>query len=90
MTAPCESPLTDDQLTEYWAHDLAPDGDAAVEAHLFTCATCAARLEELSALGSGVAALARQGRIAGIISRALLNQLQHDGVRVRYYSVSPG
>ena len=90
MTAPCESPLTDDQLTEYWAHDLAPDGEAAVEAHLFACATCAARLEELSALGSGVAALARQGRLAGIISRALLNQLQHDGVRVRYYSVSPG
>ena len=90
MTAPCESPLTDDQLAEYWAHDLAPDGEAAVEEHLFTCATCSARLETLSALGTGVAALARQGRIAGIISRALLNQLQHEGVRVRYYSVSPG
>ena len=32
MMAPCVSPLTDDLLTEYWAHDLAPDGEAAVEA----------------------------------------------------------
>jgi len=87
---PCASPLTDDELTEYWAGDLEPAREAAIEEHVFHCAGCAARLDALSALGTAVAALARQGRIAGIISRSLLNQLQHEGVRVRYFSVSPG
>jgi hypothetical protein len=37
-----------------------------------------------------VAALAHQGRLSGIISRALLNRLQSDGVRVRQYTLDPG
>jgi len=41
-------------------------------------------------VAGGVAALARQGRVSGIISRALLNRLQRDGVRVRQYTLDPG
>jgi hypothetical protein len=41
-------------------------------------------------VAGGVAALARQGRISGIISRALLNRLQRDGVRVRQFTLDPG
>jgi hypothetical protein len=41
-------------------------------------------------MAAAVTSLARQGRVTGIISRATLNQLQRDGVRVRLYSLFPG
>ncbi len=42
------------------------------------------------ALETGLATLVRQGRISGIVSRALLNRMQRDGIRVRMYSLAPG
>jgi hypothetical protein len=90
MTAGCATPIADDRLIDYWAHDL-PEADAsASEEHLFSCAHCSARLEAVASLTGGVAALARQGRISGIISRALLNRLQRAGVRIRQYTLDPG
>ena len=44
----------------------------------------------MSSLGAGLAALARRGHVAGVVSRALLNRIQRDGVQVRLYSLSPG
>lgn len=86
----CATPIADERLADYWAHDL-PDVDVSeVEAHLFSCAGCSARLEAVASVAGGVAALARQGRISGIISRALLNRLQRDGVRIRQYTLHPG
>ncbi len=64
--------------------------EAAVEEHLFNCADCGTRLKTLAAMGAGVVQLARQGRISGVISRALLNLLQSESVNVRLYTVSPG
>ena len=90
MTAVCASPIADERLIDYWAGDLPAADSAAVEEHLFACADCSARLEAMAALAGGVAALARQGRISGIISRALLNKLQRDGVRVRQFTLDPG
>lgn len=90
MTPVCASPIADERLIDYWADDL-PAGDAStLEEHLFSCADCSARLEGVASVGGGVAALARQGRVVGIISRALLNRLQRDGVRVRQYTLDPG
>jgi hypothetical protein len=90
MTAACASPIADERLIDYWAGDLPADDGAALEEHLFSCADCSARLESVASLAGGVAALARQGRISGIISRALLNRLQRDGVRVRQFTLDPG
>jgi len=90
MTAACASPVADERLIDYWTGDLPADDGAALEEHLFSCAPCSARLEEVASLAGGVAALARQGRISGIISRALLNRLQRDGVRVRQFTLDPG
>jgi len=90
MTGVCLHPIADESLIDYWSGGLPPGESDAIEEHVFACAVCAARLESVSALGAGITALARHGRIAGIISRATLNQLQHDGVRVRLYSVAPG
>ena len=44
----------------------------------------------LAALGAGLATLVRQGRVSGIVSRALLNRMQRDGIHVRMYSLVPG
>jgi hypothetical protein len=90
VTAVCADPIADERLVDYWAHDL-PDADVdTLEEHLFSCAACTARLEAVASVSAGVAALARQGRVSGIISRALLNRLQRDGVRIRQYTLDPG
>lgn len=90
MTMGCATPIADERLADYWAHDLPEADGSAIEEHLFSCADCTARLEAVAALAGGVASLARQGRISGIISRALLNRLQRDGVRIRQYTLHPG
>jgi hypothetical protein len=91
MTSNCQAPISDGALLDYWTHELA-DGDETdrVEEHLFACGDCSARLERLSALGTGLAALVREGRVGGIVSRALLNRMQRDGLHIRMYSLEPG
>jgi hypothetical protein len=86
----CLAPIGDETLLDYWSGDLATPQSDLVEEHLFACGDCGAQLDKLVSLGSAVAALARHGRIAGVISHTLLNRLQRDGVRVRFYSLSPG
>ena len=91
MMPQCQAPIPDRTLLDYWARDLA-DGDETdrVEEHLFACGDCSARLHLLAALGTGLVTLVRQGRVSGIVSRALLNRMQRDGVHVRMYSLVPG
>ena len=91
MMGPCQSPLSDATLLDYWVADgLDPEEMDRVETHVFACGECAARLQQLAAIGTGVSALVRQGRVSGIVSRAILNRLQRDGVRVRMFSLWPG
>ena len=91
MMPSCQTPISDALLLDYWAGDL-PDGDEmnALEEHLFACGECLARLQDVAALGAGLATLARQGRVSGIVSRSLLNRLQRDGAHVRMYWLAPG
>src|SRR5262245_42941402 len=88
---PCQAPIPERTLFDYWAGDL-PDGDEMnrVEEHLFACGDCSARLDQMAALGAGLAALVRQGRVSGIVSRAILNRLQRDGAHVRMFWLAPG
>ena len=91
MTSRCEAPIPEGTLLDYWARDLTDGAETdRIEEHLFACGDCSARLHGLSALGSGLAALVRQGRVSGIVSRALLNRMQRDGIHVRMYSLAPG
>jgi hypothetical protein len=91
MMPSCQTPISDTLLLDYWAGDL-PDGDEmnALEEHLFACGDCSDRLQDVAALGAGLATLARQGRVSGIVSRSLLNRLQRDGAHVRMYWLAPG
>lgn len=91
MMAACQTPIPDATLVDYWACDLADDGAAGrVEEHLFACVDCSRRLDSLATFASGLATLVRRGRISGIVSRALLNRMQRDGLHVRMYSLEPG
>ncbi len=86
----CDSPIAEDALVDYWIGGVNAADEEAIEAHLFACGDCTARLAGIASLTAGVAALARQGRISGLISRSLINRLQREGVALRQYSVSPG
>ena len=90
MMLRCQAPILDGTLLDYWARDLADSEADRVEEHLFACGDCTTRLHRLAALGPGLATLVRQGRVAGIVSRALLNRMQRDGIHVRMYSLGPG
>ena len=90
MTAACLAPVADETMVDYWSGGLLPQQSEAIEEHVFGCASCAARLDAVSSMAAGITSLARQGRVSGVISRATLNQLQRDGVRVRVYSLMPG
>ena len=90
MTAPCDAPIRDEALLEYWCGELPAEAGEQLEEHLFACAACACRLQRLSSMAGGIAALARSGRVSGIISRALLNRLQRDGLNVRVFTLAPG
>lgn len=87
----CQDPISDATLLDYWTRDLAdgPETDR-VEEHVFACGECSARLQQLTAIGTGLATLVREGRLSGIVSRALLNRMQRDGLHIRLYSLEPG
>jgi hypothetical protein len=91
MMPRCQAPISDEALLDYWARDPADSDETdRVEEHLFACGECSARLHRLAAFGPGLATLVRQGRVSGIVSRALLNRMQRDGIHVRLYSLAPG
>ena len=90
MMPQCDAPVSDDDLLEYWTRAIDGAEAGRVEEHLFICGACAARLDAMASLGSGLAALVRRGRVSGIVSRALLNRMQRDGVHVRLFTLSPG
>ena len=90
MMPGCQAPIPEGTLLDYWARDLAAGDEDRVEAHLFACGDCSARLHRLAALGPGLATLVGQGRVSGIVSRALLNRMQRDGIHVRMYLARAG
>lgn len=86
----CMAPLSDETVLAYWVGELGAEESERLEAHLFECDECAARLDGVASIGTGLVTLVRQGRITGIVSRALVNRMQRDGVYLRLYLLSPG
>lgn len=77
-------------LIAYWLGELPAAEEEPLEEHLFACASCSARLEELAALAAGIRATVREGRVAAVISVPFLEALKRQGLRIREYRVAPG
>ena len=78
------------ELADYWTSDITPDDAEQIETHIFECERCARMLAEADRLRTGIGALARSGNIQAFVTDAVLNRMARDGVRVRYYALSPG
>jgi len=77
-------------LVDYWFGDLDAAEEAQFEEHLFGCAECTAKLEELAALGAAVRAAWCAGAVRAVISRALFEAMKKEGLRLREYPLGPG
>ena len=80
----------DETLLAYWLDEL-EDGEAAdVEAHLFECDDCTARLRELLQLRDAVKREFLAGDVPSPVSADFVRRLKDDGLRLREYSLVPG
>lgn len=86
----CKEPIDFETLIAWWLGELAPEREAALEEHLFSCAPCTARLETLAALASGVRAAVRDGRMNVVVSAPFLDAMRGAGLHVREYRLEPG
>jgi hypothetical protein len=78
------------ELADYWTSDITPDAAEQIETHVFDCERCARMLADADRLRAGILTLARSGNIQAFVTDDVLNRLARDGVRVRYYALSPG
>lgn len=88
--ARCLQPIGIEALIAYWLGELPAAAEQGIEEHFFACPVCAARLEELAALASGVRAAVRAGAVRAIVTPAFLEQMKRHGMRVREYRLEPG
>ena len=90
MSDPQTGCLSDEIVFDYWTSDADASTRARVEAHMFDCAACAARIGDADAFVRALRALVRQGRIRSFVTDETLNRLAHDGARMRGYTVDAG
>jgi len=83
----CPEPIGLAGAVDYWAGDLSGTEEDRIEAHTFACADCARELAAAGVLAGGVAAAAREGRLHGVVTDAILNRLAADGVRIRTFTL---
>ena len=88
--APCAKPIEIEPLVAYWLGELPAAADAPIEDHLFGCAHCTRRLEELAALAFGIRAVVRRGAVQAVITQPFLEQMKRQGMRIREYRLAPG
>jgi hypothetical protein len=79
------------QLVDYWARELSPDQETAVEDHAFACDDCGRKLAAFGELADGVArVVARRGGIALMLTQSLVDELSRAGVVMREYHAKLG
>ena len=86
----CETPIGFEALVAYWLGETPQEREALLEEHLFGCAHCTGRLQEIAALAAGVRAAVQDGRVSMVVSAPSVAALQGAGLRLRQYSVEPG
>lgn len=86
----CAAPIEFEKLVAWWLGELPEAAEAPLEEHLFGCAHCTRRMEELVALAEGVRAAVRGGRVSLMVSAPFLEAMKRSGMRLREYRVAPG
>lgn len=74
-----------DVLLAHWLHDSDAAATDAIDEHLMRCDACGHALDELIALGAGVRVAFRNGAVTAMMSRAFVERLARQGLRVREY-----
>jgi hypothetical protein len=86
----CAEPIAFEALVAYWVGELPTAAEAPVEEHLFGCAHCTRRVEELAALAYGIRAAVRRGAVQAVITPPFLETMKRQGMRIREYRLAPG
>jgi hypothetical protein len=86
----CANPIAFETLVAYWLGEMPQAAEATLEEHLFACAPCSGRLEQLAALSEGVRAAVEGGRVSLVVSGRFLDAMKQAGLRLREYRVDPG
>jgi len=87
MMPSCPSPLEFDTLLTYWLGELDEAAEARAEEHLFGCASCGGRLDELVALARETRQLTHAGAVRAVVNDDFARRLVERGALVREYRV---
>jgi len=88
--ARCAEPIEFEALVAYWVGELPTAAEALIEEHLFGCAHCTRRVEELAALADGIRAVVRRGAVQAVITQPFVETMKRQGMRIREYRLAPG
>jgi len=86
----CKNPIGFETLIAYWLGEVPEKSEAKLDEHLFGCAHCTRRLEELAALAWGVRAAVTEGRVTMVVSGPFLEAMKQAGLALREYRLDPG
>ena len=86
----CENPIDFETRVAYWLGEMPEKREAMLEEHLFGCAYCTSRLEELAVLASGVRAAVKDGKVSLVCSESFVEAMKQAGLCVREYRLEPG
>ncbi len=81
----CSAPPSWEELVRYWAGDLTPSEVDRLDEHLLGCAACSVESARVAAVVQALRAF-----IPPIVSRAALDHLRTQGLRIEESSFLPG
>lgn len=86
----CDDPIGFETLIAYWLGELPGKHEAVLEEHLFGCAHCTGRLEDIATLAAGVRAAVKDGRVSMAVSAPFIEAMKQAGLNLREYRLEPG
>lgn len=87
---PCQTPIDQAVLTDYWLALLPPPEEDGVETHLLACDACGGRLRQIILLSESLREIARSGACRVVVPEEFVTHVIESGRQVRQYSVAPG
>jgi hypothetical protein len=86
---PCQAPIDQAVLTDYWLALLSPSEEERIETHLLSCDACGACLGGIIQLSEALNELARSGALRVVIPEEFIAHAIEDKRRVRQYQIAP-